>query len=142
MDDRYIVSAMRGSALATLAGLAGAYDKYASPLYSYCCWSLGDPVAAADAVRDTFRYAMTDLPGIRDPELLRAHLYAVARDECQRLRKTASLSNGSLYNGNLSNGNGHGGLRGFIIGKLAGLDTEKREVVELLFRHGLSHADL
>jgi DNA-directed RNA polymerase specialized sigma24 family protein len=135
MDDRYIVSAMRGSALATLAGLAGAYDKYAAPLYSYCCWTLGDPVAAAEAVRDTFRFAMTDLPAIRDPELLRAHLYAVARGECH----SGSASGSGRYP---PADDRPADLRGLIIDTLAGLDSAEREVAELLFRHGLSHADL
>ena len=153
MDDRYIVSAMRGSALATLAGLAGAYDKYAAPLYSYCCWTLGDPVAAAEAVRDTFRFAMTDLPAIRDPELLRAHLYAVARGECQRQpaataagavdSDSGSASGSAFTSGRYPSAHDRpADLRGLIIDTLAGLDSAEREVAELLFRHGLSHADL
>jgi DNA-directed RNA polymerase specialized sigma24 family protein len=153
MDDRYIVSAMRGSALATLAGLAGAYDKYAAPLYSYCCWTLGDPVAAAEAVRDTFRFAMTDLPAIRDPELLRAHLYAVARGECQR-QPAATAAGAGAVDSDSDSGSASGSgrypsaddrpadLRGLIIDTLAGLDSAEREVAELLFRHGLSHTDL
>jgi DNA-directed RNA polymerase specialized sigma24 family protein len=137
MDDRDIVAAMRTSTLATLAGLAGAYDKYAGPLYSYCCWLLGEPETAAEVVRETFRLAMTDLRGIRSHEWLRPHLYAVARDECrQRQQATASPRPGPAAEGRPTD------LRGFITDTLARLDDQEREVVELIFRHGLSDADL
>jgi DNA-directed RNA polymerase specialized sigma24 family protein len=133
MDDREIVSAMRASALATLAGLAAAYDKYAAPLYGYCCWVLGEPDAAAEVVRDTFLLAMTDLRGIRDPDQLRPHLYAVARDECRQ--RSGSSQRPPVPRR-------RPGLRGLIGDTLATLDDGEREVVELIFRHGLSHADL
>ncbi len=35
-------------------GLAEAYDRYASPLYTYCRSLLREPADAADAVQDTF----------------------------------------------------------------------------------------
>jgi DNA-directed RNA polymerase specialized sigma24 family protein len=135
MDDRDIVAAMRASALTTLAGLAGAYDKYAALLYSYCCWLLGDSAVAAEVVRDTLLLAMTDLRGIRDPELVRAHLYAVARDECHQ-RLSSAASRRLLADGRRA------GLRGLIIGTVARLDDREREVVELVFIHGLSPAGL
>jgi DNA-directed RNA polymerase specialized sigma24 family protein len=135
MDDREIVSAMRAGALATLAGLAGAYDRYAAPLYSYCCWLLGDPDAAAEVVRDTFLLATSDLRVIRDSELVGAQLYAVARGEC--LQRRASVPTPRPAPDTL-----HAGLRGLITDTLAKLEDGEREAVELLFRHGLSHADL
>jgi DNA-directed RNA polymerase specialized sigma24 family protein len=137
MDDREIVSAMRASALATLAGLGGAYDKYAAPLYGYCRWLLGETDAATEVVRETFVLAMTDLPSIRNPELLRSHLYAVARDECRQRQQAATVSSRPP-----SADNPHAGLRELIVDTLAGLDDQQREIVELIFGHGLSHADL
>src|SRR5271168_2191550 len=65
-------------------GLAAAYDKYASPLYTYCRSLLHEPADAADAVQDTFVIASSRLAGLRDPERLRPWLYAVARNECLR----------------------------------------------------------
>ena len=59
-------------------GLAEAYDKYAGPLYEYCRFMLTDPGDAADAVQDTFVIAAARAAGLRDPERLRAWLYAVA----------------------------------------------------------------
>jgi RNA polymerase sigma factor (sigma-70 family) len=63
-------------------GLASAYDKYAGDLYGYCQSLLKDPNDAADAVQDTFVIAVSKLAGLRDPERLRAWLFAVARNEC------------------------------------------------------------
>ena len=63
-------------------GLAAAYDKYAGDLYGYCQSLLQDQDDAADAVQDTFVIAASKLAGLRDPERLRAWLFAVARNEC------------------------------------------------------------
>jgi RNA polymerase sigma factor (sigma-70 family) len=77
-------------------GLAAAYDKYAGDLYGYCQSLLHDQNDAADALQDTFVIAASKLSGLRDPERLRAWLFAVARNEClHRLksrRAAASLA--------------------------------------------------
>src|ERR1700739_4989178 len=52
----------------------------------------GDPdglAAAYAAVQDTFVIAASRLAGLRDPELLRAWLYAVARNECLRTLRSS-----------------------------------------------------
>ncbi len=75
-------------------GLAVAYDKYAGDLYGYCRSLLHQPDDAADAVQDTFVIAASKLAGLREPDRLRAWLFAVARNEClHRLksRRTAAL---------------------------------------------------
>jgi len=138
MDDRDIVAAMKASALATMAGLAAAYDKYATSLYSYCCWLVGDTEAAAAVVLETFRLALTDLRGIRNPDLLRSHLYAVARDECRQRQQADSPADQDRPLAD----HGRADLRGVINTTLAELDRGEREVVELVFRHGLSQAGL
>jgi RNA polymerase sigma factor (sigma-70 family) len=63
-------------------GLAVAYDRYSGPLYGYCQSLLRQPEDAADAVQDTFVIAASKLGRLRDPERLRAWLFAVARNEC------------------------------------------------------------
>jgi RNA polymerase sigma factor (sigma-70 family) len=63
-------------------GLAAAYDKYSGPLFGYCQSLLREPDDAADAVQDTFVIAASKLGRLRDPERLRAWLFAVARNEC------------------------------------------------------------
>src|ERR1700743_205015 len=73
-------------------GLAAAYDKYAGDLYGYCQSLLRDPNDAADAVQDTFVIAASKLGGLRDPERLRAWLFAVARNECMHRLKTRNVA--------------------------------------------------
>ncbi len=73
-------------------GLAAAYDKYAGDLYGYCQSLLKDPNDAADAVQDTFVIAASKLAGLRDPERLRAWLFAVARNECLHRLKSRRLA--------------------------------------------------
>ena len=63
-------------------GLAVAYDRYAGDLYGYCLSLLREPDDAADAVQDTFVIAASKLAGLREPDRLRAWLFAVARNEC------------------------------------------------------------
>jgi RNA polymerase sigma factor (sigma-70 family) len=63
-------------------GLAAAYDRYSGPLFGYCQSLLRQPEDAADAVQDTFVIAAAKLGRLRDPERLRAWLFAVARNEC------------------------------------------------------------
>ncbi len=65
-------------------GLAEAYDRYASALYTYCRSLVPEPGDAADAVQDTFVIAAAELTGLRDRHRLRPWLYAVARNECLR----------------------------------------------------------
>ena len=74
------------------AGLATAYDRYAGDLYGYCQSLLQDPNDAADAVQDTFVIAASKLGGLRDPERLRAWLFAVARNECMHRLKTRNVA--------------------------------------------------
>ena len=47
-------------------GLAEAYDRYASPLFTYCRSLLRESADAADAVQDTFVIAASRLAGLRD----------------------------------------------------------------------------
>ena len=91
-DSEFVASILAGDP----EGLAAVYDKYAGDLYGYCQSLLQDQHDAADAVQDTFVIAASKLAGLRDPERLRAWLFAVARNEClHRLksrRAAASLS--------------------------------------------------
>jgi RNA polymerase sigma factor (sigma-70 family) len=90
MEDPEVVAAIVAG---DPAGLAEAYDRYATPLYSYCRSLLREPADAADAVQDTFLVATAKLRDLRDPGRLRTWLYAVARNECFRqLRAGKALS--------------------------------------------------
>ncbi len=90
MEDPEVVAAIVAG---DPAGLAEAYDRYATPLYAYCRSLLHEPADAADAVQDTFLVATAKLRDLRDPARLRPWLYAVARNECfRRLRAGKALS--------------------------------------------------
>ena len=88
MHDREVVAAIVAG---DPAGLAEAYDRYATPLYSFCRTMLREPADAADAVQDTFVIAAPRVSGLRDPDRLRSWLYAVARNECHRRLRSGSL---------------------------------------------------
>ncbi|HEV2345869.1 MAG TPA: sigma factor, partial [Actinocrinis sp.] len=64
MQDRDLVAAIVAG---DPAGLAAAYDRYASALYAYCRTMLRDPEDASDALQDTFVVAAQKLDGLRDP---------------------------------------------------------------------------
>jgi DNA-directed RNA polymerase specialized sigma24 family protein len=84
MQDRELVAAI---AAGEADGLAEAYDRYATPLYTYCRFMLPDPDpmgSAAQAVLDTFIVAAAKLAELTDPDRLRSWLHAVARNECLR----------------------------------------------------------
>jgi RNA polymerase sigma factor (sigma-70 family) len=66
------------------AGIAKAYDRYAVALYGYCRWRLRDAAAAAESVQDTFVLAAAKSARLPEPGKLRAWLFALARNDCQR----------------------------------------------------------
>jgi RNA polymerase sigma factor (sigma-70 family) len=131
------------------AGLAYAYDKYASPLYTYCRTLLREPADAADAVQDTFVIAASRVSALRDPSRLRPWLYAVARNECHR-----RLRNGSAHapldeatdvtdeSANVPLDAERAELRALIGAALGGVGPAEREVLELQLRQGLDGGEV
>src|SRR5690349_10812845 len=90
MEDPEVVAAIVAG---DPAGLAEAYDRYATPLYSYCRALLHERADAAAAVQADFLVGTARLRGLRDPVRLRPWLYAVAGNECfRRLRAGKGLS--------------------------------------------------
>src|SRR5260370_8072956 len=88
MGDREMGGAM---AAGDPAGLAGAYDRYAAPLYRFCRGMLREPADAADVVQDTFVIAVPRMSALRDPQRLPPWLYTVARNEGLRRLRNGSL---------------------------------------------------
>src|ERR1700689_2553016 len=86
MHDSDVVESIAGD---RSGGLIEAYDRYADPLYKYCLAWLGEPAGGAAAAEDTFVIAAARAAARpvhpREPDRLRAWLYAVARNECQRI---------------------------------------------------------
>jgi RNA polymerase sigma factor (sigma-70 family) len=146
MRDREIVAAIVAG---DPAGLAAAYDSYAAALHAYCRSLLAEPADAADAVQDTFVTAAAKLGNLRDPDRLRAWLYAVARNECYRRHRgqarQASLDEAGDVSdtaADASSGTGRAELRELVAAALSGLNPGDRDVIELNLRHEIDGPDL
>ena len=146
MRDREVVAAIVAG---DPAGLAAAYDSYAAALHAYCRSLLAEPADAADAVQDTFVIAAAKVGSLRDPDLLRPWLYAVARNECfRRLRgrtQLAALDEAGDVSDTLadaSSGASRAELRELVAAALAGLNPGDREVITLNLRHEVEGQDL
>src|SRR5438093_5780288 len=146
MRDREVVAAIVAG---DPAGLAEAYDRYATPLYSFCRTMLREPADAADAVQDTFVIAAPRMSGLRDPERLRSWLYAVARNECLR-RLRAGSQHASIEEApdvtdeaaDVAADVERADLRALVRDALGGVGPAEREVLELQLRQGLSGGEV
>src|ERR1700758_2258957 len=142
MRDREVVAAIVAG---DPVGLAEAYDRYATPLYSFCRTMLREPADAADAVQDTFVIAAPRMSGLRDPDRLRSWLYAVARNECHRRLRAGSL-HASIEEApdvtdeaaDVAADAERADLRALVHDALGGVGPSEREVLELQLRQGLS----
>jgi RNA polymerase sigma factor (sigma-70 family) len=132
-------------------GLAEAYDRYAAPLYRYCRTLLREPADAADAVQDTFVVAASKLAGLRDPNRLRAWLYAVARNECHgRLRAGKAQVPTPLDDlldvtdaaADVSDEAEREELRTLLRSAVRGLNGGEQDLIELQLRQGLDVAEI
>jgi RNA polymerase sigma factor (sigma-70 family) len=146
MRDREVVAAIVAG---DPAGLAEAYDRYATPLYSFCRSMLREPADAADAVQDTFVIAAPRMSGLRDPERLRSWLYAVARNECHR-RLRAGSRHASIEEApdvtdeaaDVAADVERADLRALVRDALGGVGPAERDVLELQLRQGLSGGEV
>ena len=143
MHDSEVVASFVGD---RSGGPTEAYDRYADPLYKYCLAVLGAPAEAADAVRDTFVIAAARLGDLREPDRLRAWLYAVARNECQRLGRPVFASAQAPYvmagGANVDEDAERARLRDLLDAATKGLTPGEREVIELELRQGLAVAEV
>lgn len=72
------------------AALAAIFDRYAPRILALCRSMLRSTADAEDCLQDVFVVAATRLAGLREPDRLRAWLFAVARHEClARIEKGA-----------------------------------------------------
>jgi RNA polymerase sigma factor (sigma-70 family) len=120
------------------SGLAEAWDKYASALYTYCLSLLGGPAEAADAVQDTFVIAASELAGLGDRRRLRPWLYAVARNEC--LRRTGGAA--ALSFDVLIFEAGRGELGALLRAAFGGLGADEQDLIRLRWQQGLDVAEI
>ncbi len=132
-------------------GLAEAYDRYASPLYTYCRSLLREPADAADAVQDTFVIAASKLAGLRDQSRLRPWLYAVARNECyRRRRENAGAASSALdllpemsdESVDVTGGAEREELRALLRSAVRGLNVGEQDLIELQLRQDLDVGEI
>jgi len=146
MEDPEIVAAIMSG---DQDGLAEAYDRYAMPLYAYCCSMLREPADAADAVQDAFLIAAAKLGGLRDPAKLCPWLYAVARNECLRQLRAGPVIARLEEAGEVSTAPAGVGseaeradLQKLVRDAIDGLNPGDRDVIELSLSHELAGEDL
>lgn len=86
-DDAALVeAALRGDQDA----VARIYDRYADRIHDMCVHMLGDRDEAADVTGEVFLVAMQRLAQLRQPDRLRAWLFAIARHEVYRRTRRRS----------------------------------------------------
>jgi RNA polymerase sigma factor (sigma-70 family) len=146
MDDSEVVSVIVAG---DPAGLAAAYDRYATPLYNFCTAMLREPADAADVVQDTFVIAAANVSRLRDPALLRPWLYAVARNECRRrLRRGRqwvpfeAAEDVADDTADVTVGQDKADVRAQVRDAIDGLGPADREVLELRLHHDLSSGEI
>ena len=122
--------------------LAAAYDRYAQPLFSYCSTILPQPADAADALQDTFVIAAARLTSLRNPDCLRAWLYAVARNECIRRLHPKEIPVPEVPETPVDPGfhllTEHAELRALVTAAADGMNPAEREVLCLQYQQGLN----
>jgi RNA polymerase sigma factor (sigma-70 family) len=130
-------------------GLAAAYDRYAAPLYAFCQSLLHDQADAADAVQETFIIASAKLDRLRDPDLLKSWLFAVARNECHHRRRArpggvAGLEAGEVSDDTIDFGFDleRAALTEVAAAAMAAQPLATREIIELGLRQDFDSDDL
>ena len=130
------------------AAFAGIYDRYADRLYDFCVGIVGQR-DAADCVQEAFCTAVVALPTLRDPDKLRPWLYAIARNQALRTLRTRRRETASDDLPEVAStevGPDARAARNELVALVAqaegGLSDRDREVLDLVYRHGLSVAEL
>lgn len=130
------------------AAFAGIYDRYAGRLYDFCLGMVGDR-DAADCVHEAFCVAVTDLASLREPDKLRPWLYAIARNQALRTlrNRRREMTSDDLPDAPSSEAGPETVVRRNELAALIatakdGLSDRDREVLDLVYRHGLTGPEL
>lgn len=150
-SDSQLVTAHLGGDRTALAGI---YDRYADPLYDTAAAMLADRDEAADATQDVFLVAAQRLGQLRDPERLRAWLFAILRNEVYRRTRQQSRTRPTdptvlgvaemAPHDPLAEGGAAAGaeLAAAVRAAAAGLDPRDQLVLELTVRQRMEGAEL
>ena len=116
---------------------AALYDTHGESLFRYCWFILRNRDAAQVALRDTLVLAEAHIGELRDQEMLRPWLYALARGECLRRQE----SPGAAHDAVIARPDQPDADRRLIAWHaVLSLDPAEREALELTLRHGLDTA--
>lgn len=128
---------------------AAIYDRYADAIYAFALARVRNQADAADVVHDTFVRAADRLAQLREPERLRAWLYAVARNHVldtgrRRGRSTPTDEVGDVEAGGRTPDEMASAdeVAALVWVAAESLQPRDRELLELHLRHGLDGADL
>ncbi|MFN2506679.1 MAG: RNA polymerase sigma factor [Acidimicrobiales bacterium] len=113
--------------------LGAIYQRHASQLHDYLWWVLRDRAEAASALKDTFRVAAARLPELKEPERLRAWLFAIASREALPEGRRGSPSEGAASDRVFGEFDRAMGIA---------LSPRERALLDLRFRHKLEGQDL
>lgn len=138
------------------AAFGEAYRRFAPSLFGTAVGLLGDRSAAGDLVHDTFVRAAPRVDALRDPDRLRAWLFAILRNEATAVHRARRHAGGSLDDGSAAAVTdlladdaapadveaSRAELAALVWTAADGLQDRDREVLELNLRGGLDTADL
>lgn len=131
--DRSLVSALRAKVDDAVADV---YDLHAESLYGYVCGFVG-PSTASDVVHDAVWIAIERIRTLRDPDMFRPWLYAIARSECLR---TATGSSGYIPAGPEACTDADADTA--VLTPVHALDPTDLEAVDLTVRHGFTEREV
>ncbi len=142
----------RTAATGDRAAVGELYRRYGNALYAFCSSMLHQPEDAADTVQDTFVRASQRIGQLREPERVKAWLFAIARRECYlrttKRSRTSPVDPMDLNETIAADARTAGGLAEsrelteLVRAATAGLTEEDRAVLELRMQHELGGRDL
>jgi DNA-directed RNA polymerase specialized sigma24 family protein len=132
-SDRSLVSALRAKIDDAVADV---YDLHAEALYGYVCGFVG-PSTASDVVHDAVWIAIERIRTLRDPDMFRPWLYAIARSECLR---TTTGSSGYIPAGPEADTGDDADTA--VLTPVHALDPTDLEAVDLTVRHGFTEREV
>ena len=132
MDSPDVVAALRAGAPDAAGQL---YDAHAEDLYQYCWLVLRSRQKAQVAMRDAIILTGARITGLRDPSMLKAWLFAIARAECGRHRPgSAGESDEPVAPPQQPDA----ALRIMAWNSVISLIPDEREALDLVTRHGMT----
>ena len=144
-DAELVVSVREGSEQA----FADLYDRYSDRIHDFCHSILRDRHEAGDAMQQTFLMAIENIGKLREPEKLKAWLYAIAKNDCyRRIRKrqrespTESFEDVVPTRGQPERVAEQDDLQEVVWSAAAGLAVRDRMLLDLHLRQGLDGQEL